>query len=86
MYLASIAIRLVKSKRNCFSFRIALNALNAKGQKNRHVLFVMVVGLSSAKNAMGLDTHLLVQNVGVLGKLSVVTVMGKVRLKARDSS
>jgi len=62
MYLASIAIRLVKSKRNCFLFRIALNALNAKGQRNWHVLFVMVAGLSSAKNAMGLDTPLLAQN------------------------
>jgi len=83
MHLASIAIRLVKSKRNYFSFRIALNALNAKVPRDWRALLVMAVGFSSVKNVMGVDTTLLVPNVGVPVKLSVVTVMGKVRLKAR---
>jgi len=83
LYLVRIATQQVESKRNYFSSLITLNVLNVKGQRNWHVLFVMAMVLSSAKNVMELDTTLLAQNVEVLVKLSVVTVMGKVRLKAK---
>jgi len=83
MYPANIAIQQVESKRNFFSFRIALNVLNAKGLRNCHVLLVMARSLSSAKNVMESGMTLLVKNVEVLVKLSVVTVMGRVRLKAK---
>jgi len=86
IYLASIAIQRVKSKRNYFSSRITLNVLNVKEQRNCRVLSVKAVVPLSAKNVMGPGTTLLAQNAKGLVKLSVVIVMGKVRLKVRGSS